>query len=173
MRHAAILLAFLVAACNPPASQAIEGGEAEPAATSVPASRPDAAARSGAKSKVATLSGEWRVAAIDGISYDESVGLALSADAEEIWWEPRCAAIVHPYRIEGFVFRARNIAPSPASTAGPDGLPRPAPLICTIGPLPHVAEVSRAIRKATRIERTEQNGVLLSGGGHSLLLFSQ
>jgi hypothetical protein len=36
-----------------------------------------------------------------------------------------------------------------------------------------LTEAFRAIDSATEVGRTPENGVLISGGGHSLLLFSQ
>ena len=112
----------------------------------------------------ATLAGEWRVAGIDGEDFDESYGIALSADREEIWWEPRCAGAHVAYRIAGARF---EVAPRPPRGARP-----PAP-VCKIAPPPRLTEVMDAIRAADRIERTPQNGVRLSGHGHSLTLFSQ
>lgn len=46
-------------------------------------------------------------------------------------------------------------------------------MICTIATPPRLPDVNRALINATQIERTPENGILLSGGGHSLLLFSQ
>lgn len=121
---------------------------------------------------VATLEGEWRVAGIDGEPFDEAYGLALSADATEIWWEPRCAGHIFHYRIDGLSFQARDLEPEPSPDWKPVDGPHPA-VVCSIGLPPRLADVGRAIRGATTVERTPENGVLISGGGHSLLLFSQ
>lgn len=124
-------------------------------------------------SPVTSLAGHWRVAAIDGEGLEEPYGLALAADDAEIWWEPRCAYVIHPYKIDGGIIAVTERGPAPASTPGPDGEPVPAPMICTIATPPRLPDVNRALINATQIERTPENGILLSGGGHSLLLFSQ
>ena len=117
---------------------------------------------------VQTLEGEWRVAGIDGQPLDQPVGLALSASAQEIWWDPRCAGYVRSYRIDGGKF-----------TTGPHigFVPRKpgehTPPVCTIAPPPRIGDVFRALTSATAIVRTPQNGIEISGGGHSVLLFSQ
>lgn len=117
----------------------------------------------------ATLAGEWRVAGIDGASFDEPVGLALSADGREVWSNPRCAGLVRRYTIDGRNFRA---GPQPSS--GPPPSPgTPPPPVCAIGLPPHLVDAMRAIDSATQIRRTPSNGIELSGGGHSLLLFAQ
>ena len=113
-----------------------------------------------------TLKGEWRVAGIDGADFNEPYGLALSGSDRELWWEPRCAAIARSYRIDG-----AGIAFGPALGAPPPGGPTQA--VCTIAPPPRIAEVLRAIDAATSVTRTANNGIEISGGGHSLLLFSQ
>ena len=101
-----------------------------------------------------------------GADLDEAYGIALTGSAKELWWEPRCAFIVRSYRING-----ATIAFGPATGApGPGEMPPP---VCTIAPPPKIAGVVRALDAATKVERTPQNGVLISGGGHSVLLFSQ
>lgn len=122
----------------------------------------------GDRALVASLAGEWRVAGIDGKPFDEPYGLALSGDAEEIWWAPRCAGLVRTYRIAGTAFAA-----GPAKGSGATRPGEPGPAVCAIGLPPRIDEVTRAIDSATAIRRTPSNGVELSGGGHSLLLFTQ
>lgn len=114
-----------------------------------------------------TLAGHWRVAGIDGEPLNESYGLALSADEQEIWWEPRCAGYILGYTIEGNAFTTgARVTEPPVSTS------TPAP-VCAIGLPPRLVDVSRALQLAERIETTPENGVLLSGGGRRVLLFSQ
>ena len=117
---------------------------------------------------VATLAGEWRVAAIDGRDFNESYGLALSGDADEIWWAPRCAGLIRGYRIEGVRIRI-----GPAKGLKPRAPGEPTPPVCAIGLPPRIDEVTRALDSATTIRRTSSNGVEISGGGRSLLLFGQ
>ncbi|MWV26582.1 hypothetical protein [Aurantiacibacter rhizosphaerae] len=119
-------------------------------------------------SPIETLAGEWRVAGIDGEELDEAYGLALSADDADIWWEPRCANVAFGYRIDGL-----NLETGTAesfATVGPDGNPPP---ICTVGKPARLADVTRALDLAETVGRTPSNGVLIEGGGHSVLLFSQ
>ena len=110
--------------------------------------------------QVASLAGAWRVAGIDGRSFDEPVGLSLAADEGALWWEPRCAGMARDYRIDGqeitFV------------STQPPGTP-----VCDIGLPPRLEEVMRALDDAASISRTPNNGVLISGPAHSVLLFSQ
>ena len=108
-----------------------------------------------------SLKGEWRVASIDGAEFDEPYGLALSADDSRIWFEPACAAQGRNYTISGLRFAA--IAPDSSSDQ----------VVCDIAVPDGLAEVWRAIDAAERVERTPGHGVMISGGGRSLLLFAQ
>jgi hypothetical protein len=154
MRGTPAVLLLLLAACSarspapsPPETQA----EAPPSAAAV-----------------TTLAGEWRVAAIDGKNFNEPYALALSGDAEEIWWAPRCAGLVRSYRIDGTGIRI-----GPAKGLQPRAPGAPTPPVCAIGLPPRIDEVTRALDSATAIRRTPANGVEISGDGRSLLLFSQ
>ena len=115
-----------------------------------------------------SLAGEWRVAGIDGQPFDEAYGLALSANARKIWWEPVCARFVRGYRIEG-----SRIVLGPDPDVAPRKPGAPTLPVCAIGPPERLAEVMRALDSAATIRRTPSNGIELAGGGHSLLLFSQ
>lgn len=119
-------------------------------------------------SPIETLAGEWRVAGIDGEPFDESYGLALSADAEEIWWEPRCANAAWRYRIDGLDLVTGEA--EPAAPVTPGAQPPP---VCTVNPPPRLADVGRALDNAKRVGRTPSNGILIEGGDHSLTLYSQ
>ncbi len=113
-----------------------------------------------------SLVGQWRVAGIDDRAFDEPYGLALSADAEKLWWEPSCAGMGRRYQIVG-----QSISFTPFRPPVPAGSPTPP--VCAIGLPPRLDEVFRAIDAASTVARTPENGILLSGGGHSLTLFSQ
>ena len=147
-----ILLAAL-AACQPPAAAPPTPVEGPPAAAPTPATVEPSP-------QVASLAGAWRVAGIDGGSLDEPVGLSLTGDEQQLWWEPRCAGVARSYRIEGqrITFASRPDAGGP---------------VCDIGQPPRLDEVVRALDGADRISRTPNNGVLISGPAHSVLLFSQ
>ena len=170
MRVVALLSACaLLAACQPdPASpepgRVVEEEPAPPPGTPV---APPTPAPAPPLEPVATLVGEWRVAGIDGAPPDAEHGLALSADAREIWWEPRCAGMILGYTIDGLAIETGpRVSEPPASTS------TPAP-VCLIGQPAELPAISRALQTATRVGRTAENGVLIEGGGHSLLLFSQ
>ena len=72
------------------------------------------------------------------------------------------------YRIDGRAVRFGPPlgTPQPASDAPP-------PPVCAIGLPPRLADVMRALDAAITVGRTTGNGVEISGGGHSVLLFSQ
>lgn len=155
MKMLLFLTVLPLAACVPePASEA---PQATPGAASSPTV--SAAPEPAAVPAPVTLEGYWRVAGIDGAGLDEPYGLALVADREEIWAEPRCAGLIRSYAIDGNAFSA-------VARAG--GEP-----VCEIGMPPRMADVVRALDAATRIERTPSNGIAISGGGHSVTLYSQ
>ncbi|GGC37431.1 hypothetical protein GCM10011371_26140 [Novosphingobium marinum] len=152
MRGAFALLPLALAACAP----AAEDGAAPPEN-----------AQSGPEAPT-TLAGGWRVAGIDGEELDGPEGIGLLGDEDTIWWSPRCAGQERAYRISGGTIET---GAGPAAEAQPSGVPPPA--VCTIGLPAGLEDVMRALDAAERIERTPENGVRISGGGHSLLLFSQ
>lgn len=147
-----LLIPLLLAACSPPVAPPPPAAQVPPAGLAA----------------VTTLAGEWKVAAIDGEDFNEPHGIALSADDREIWWAPRCAGLVRSYAIRGAQLRI-----GPALGAHRPRPGEPPPPVCAIGLPPRINEVSRAIDSATTVRRTPANGIELSGGGHSLLLFSQ
>ena len=112
---------------------------------------------------VASLAGHWRIAGIDGAPFNEAYGLALSGDAKELWWEPRCAGLVRRYAIDGSRIDFQ-------SAIAPGGKEVP---VCLIAPPPGLDEVLRALDSATTIARTPSNGIEISGGGRSVGLYSQ
>lgn len=117
-------------------------------------------------SSVASLEGAWRVAGIDGQPLDEPFGLALTGDADKLWWEPRCAGMARSYRIDANTISFGSLEPRRAPGS-------PTPPVCAIGLPPRLSEVFRALDAARTIERTPENGIRIAGGGPSLLLFSQ
>ena len=165
MKALALPAVLALAACSSP-QPGNDASASDPAGvTSSPVPSPTAPA----EPAPATLAGEWKIVAIDGQDFNEPYGLALSADAQEIWWAPRCAGMVRGYTIEGNAIRIGR-----APSFGPPPAPgTPPPPVCAIGLPARLSEAFRAIDAATVIRRTPSNGVELSGGGHSLLLFSQ
>lgn len=155
MTRLIILATLATTACAPGQPMANDSTTVLPPTTAVP--------RMPAVDEVTTLEGEWRVAGID-----QPEGLALSASREEIWWAPRCAGYARTYRIDGASFRT---GPHIGFVERKPG--DPTPPVCAIAPPPRIGEVFRALTSATTIRRTANNGIEISGGGHSLLLFSQ
>lgn len=163
------LLALMLAGCiTRPSPLAAPTANAVPntVTNTVPNTVADAAAPR--LQPVVTLVGEWRVAGIDDRPVEGPLGLALSADAREIWWEPRCAGLVRSYRIDGQRF---STAPQLGLAVRQPG--DPAPPVCAIGPPPQIREVMRSLDSGRTIVRTPANGIRIAGGGNSLLLFSQ
>lgn len=158
MRALALCAAALLAACSGQAPS----GEPSQAATATQPAAP-------AISAPTTLAGEWKVVGIDGSDLNEAYGIALSANASEIWWEPRCAGMARGYAIKG---SAIDFGPLPALGPPPPPGTLPPP-VCAIGLPPRLTDVVRALDAATLIQRTPANGVEISGSGHSVLLFSQ
>ena len=116
---------------------------------------------------VGSLSGAWRVAGIDGEPLNETYGIALEADETSIWWSPRCARQERLYTIAGGQIEFRPVPENIPTEGGPPVI------VCTIGPPAKLAEVMRALDAAQTIQRTQQNGILISGQGRSVTLFSQ
>ena len=159
MRGSAALGAMvLLVAC-----QRIEAPTPAPSSSPTPtaiATAPAKPANPAQPSAPTTLAGEWRVAGIDGVPFDEPYGLGLSADERLIWMEPRCAGVARSYRIDGGRI-----------SFGPD--PNARNEVCAIGMPPRTDDVLRALDSAKTIRQTPQNGIEISGGGHSLTVFSQ
>ena len=106
------------------------------------------------------LAGDWRVAAPEGEPIDALYVIALVADEDSIWWEPVCALQFRNYSISGDTFTAPM-----RSNANLEG--------CDIGFPEELPQIVSVLEAADRIERTPENGVLISGNGRSVTLFSQ
>ncbi len=156
MRLFAILASLALCACS--AGGGANADADRPVSSGTPA--PQASAEPAGPAQALSLTGEWRVAGIDGREIDRAYGLALSGNAERLWWEPGCAGQGLGYAISG-----NRFTPVP-----PDPAPR---AVCDIGFPPEVPQIWVALMVADRIERTEAGGIRISGGGRSVLLFSQ
>ena len=106
----------------------------------------------------AALVGEYRVAGIDGEPLDAPIGIAVSIGPRTIELAP-CAGLTWRYT---FVAGALETERSPRSPDEPIyRIPR------------EIAATGTAFDTADRVHRTPANGIEFSGGGHSVLLFSQ
>lgn len=161
----------MLAACNPVEQPAPTSDAVQPDASRTDPDAPQPQATASPVDAPTTLTGEWRLAGLDGEDFDEPYGIALSADEDEIWWSPRCAGQSLRYRIEDGSFEV--IPPPPPPPPEPGAEPGPPVAVCAIGLPERLPEVMNAIRAAQRIERTPQNGVRLSGRGRSVTLFGQ
>jgi len=163
----AVGFSVALAACTPQPNESAPATATDTARAVVSAPAPSPATdTTPVPAPAVSLVGEWRVAGIDGAEFNEPYGLALTGSARELWWEPRCARVARSYRAEGAAIEF-----GPALDAPKPGDPPPA--VCAIALPPRLADVVRALDAATTIGRTASNGVEISGGGHSLLLFSQ
>jgi hypothetical protein len=115
--------------------------------------------------EVGSFAGEWRVAGVDGRSLDESTGLALRANDQEMWWEPRCAGMARRYRIDGQRVSFTSAGPPRAKGAA-------TPPVCAIGLPPKLKEVFEALDDAATVDRTPNNGLRFASQSHSVTLFS-
>lgn len=136
----------LLAACQPAPGPA---SEPAPAATATATIAP-----------AVDLAGGWRLAGIDGEEFDRPYAISLSADATRIWWEPACAGQRREYTVSGNNF----------ATIPPPDEPQ---IVCEIGYPDELPRLWQILDRADTIERTPENGVLISGEGGSVLLFSQ
>ncbi len=117
-----------------------------------------------------TLAGAWRVAGIDGEALNLPTALTLQAGSQILRWDPACADVMYEYSIDGSRFRADRIRYSMDENSDPS-LVMPPP--CAIALPPGMDIALAALAAADTIERTETNGVRLSGNGRSVTLFSQ
>lgn len=138
--------AALLAACQ-------QAGD--PATTSAPAETPAETAQAEAP---ASLVGEYRVAGIDGTEVGGGIGIGLSITETNIFYDPRCAGFDWTYTYEGGALTTERPADRP---------------VCRIAVHPEQQRLATALDAVTQAERTPSNGIELTGGGHSVTLFSQ
>lgn len=156
----ASIAALALAACQPgPDNEptAVVGEEpAPPAGAPVPTPNP-APARPGVERQQLLPAGEYRVAGADGADIDLGHGISLSVSADTIALASQCVTPRWTYRyVDG---RLRTEA-----TGEP---------ICERGLHPAEEAIMAVFDDPQRITRTPTNGIELSGGGHSVTLFSQ
>jgi hypothetical protein len=112
-------------------------------------------------SPVETLTGEYRVAGVNGAPIDAPFGLALSITESRIVFDGPCGGYAWDYRLDG-----ANLAPNRAVS--------PDPACLATARIHHlVFDLATAIDAATRAGRSPSNGIELSGSGQSVTLYSQ
>ena len=102
------------------------------------------------------LSGRWRVVSLDGEAMRDDRKIELSADHEQIWWEPGCAMQGREYRIEGNRFDTDYEAVSGET--------------CDIAFPGELTRAWSAMDDATKIARRDDGSVEISGGDRSIVL---
>lgn len=119
----------------------------------------------------ASLTGEYRVAAIDGVEIGGGIGLALTVTDKLIWFDPRCAGFTWTYTLlHGKLNTDRAQKPRPPGgslVAGANAA------TCRIAVHPEQQRLATALDNVTSAWRTPSNGIKLTGGGHSVTLYSQ
>ena len=117
---------------------------------------------------VGDLVGEYRVAGIDGAGLQADFGIAVSIDGPMLSYEPTCAGFVWTIAEDAGAFTFTR-SPGFGPTRQPDGTIA----VCAVAVPPEMERLGAAVDAARRAWRTPANGILLEGGGHSVLLFSQ
>jgi hypothetical protein len=141
------LAATGLAACQPAAS---DGGPA-PAAT--PGDAPAANLIASAQS----LAGEYRVAGVDGADINLPHGISAEITADRIAVTSDCINLGWTYHFQNGALATERV---PMAS-------------CRRALLPEEGAIAAAFDNAGMVRRTPANGVEFTGGGHSVLLFSQ
>lgn len=141
----------LLAACQPapadppPPATSTTGvtSESDPDAPGVPAP--------------ASLIGDYRVAGVDGAAVDLEWGMSVSINATTIRLVSQCVTPQWRYRYEGGAITTESMLVE----------------ICEREMAPAEAAANAALDGAEQVTRTPENGLEITGGGHSITLFSQ
>lgn len=157
--------AALLSACQPAEGPvaSTDSAVAQPPAQKHMGDAPDPA--------LASLAGEYRVAGIDGTEVGGGIGIALTVTDKLIWFDPRCAGFNWTYTFaDGKLATDRPQKPRPA---GGPYVAGPMVPVCKIGVHPEQQRLANALDAVTEARRTPSNGIELTGGGHSVTLYSQ
>ena len=122
-----------------------------------------------ALSSVAELQGEYRVAGIDNAALDAPFGIALSIVGQVLSFEPVCAGFVWTISIapDGRLQLVRN------PDFGPERQDDGTVAVCAVAVPPELTQLGDALDRISVAQRTPEGGLLLSGNGRSVTLFSQ
>lgn len=164
----AVLLAL--AACSPSSDMGADKEANDSAASpvgngqSAPEQLPDGVAITA----VGDLVGEYRVAGVDDAELPNGEAIALSIDGPMLSFEPTCAGFVWGIRFDGEVLTTQRYGMANAPAPG-----EPPPPVCAVAISAGQSALAQALDAATRAERTPSNAIRLSGGGHSVTLYTQ
>jgi len=151
LARASLLAALLLSACGPGADAPAAGPKQE--GGPVPAGTV-----AGTAPAISHLRGEYRVAGVDGEELNAPTGVTVSI-TEDVIDLARCAGFAWSYAFADDILQTERIA-TPADQP-----------VC--GVTDEVAQVGAALQQVNRVSRTAANGIEFSGGGRSVLLFSQ
>ncbi len=169
MRPAPVFLAAALAACQPaePPSAQESGSQASPG---------QSVGQSAATPKPITdrrgtipprITGEYRVAGIDGRPLDAPFGIAVSIGGERIALASRCPGFAWSYTYQaGTIVLQDDPGGGLAREAGTG-------TDCRSGFPSEYRDLARAFAAATSVRRPPANALEFTGGGHSVTLFSQ
>ena len=105
---------------------------------------------------VPVLTGDWLVAAIDGVTV---TGVALNGENGRLSWTPACAGWTKRYRIDGNAIRFHVDKPETEAQT-----------VCAIGFPERVPEVFHRLVDMNKVEAIGGTSVRLSGASHNILL---
>jgi hypothetical protein len=177
MRCALLIVPLALAACGPaPETQfepegPVAGQTSNETSAALPArADSDSSIPEGSRpiTAVGDLIGEYRVAGIDGAELPGNSGIGLSIDGPMLSYEPTCAGFVWNIVAQDGRFTFSR-APGYGPTRQADG----SIMGCAVGVSPEQRRLGEAIDAVRTAWRTPSNGILLGGGGRSVLLFGQ
>lgn len=156
MRTIAALALLTLAACDAGVEPA--AGDETTAASPIP-TEPAATADASPEPAAPTveLPGEYRVAGVDGMGIDEPYAITAAITESRIDVDADCLKFAWDHTAHGDAIATTRLA-----TAG-----------CERGLTAVEEAVVAAFDAATSVARTPANGIELSGGGHTVTLFSQ
>ncbi|MGB5777681.1 MAG: hypothetical protein WBH10_01250 [Allopontixanthobacter sediminis] len=144
MRIIPVIILATLAACAPVANDPLAPGS-------------DPAVADGVIIAPAALTGEYRLAGVDGRDINLSHGISASISEHEIEVLSQCIRFKWTYALADGVL-ATERTPS---------------MSCRRALLPEEEAISRAFDDAVQVRRTPANGIEFSGEGHTVTLFSQ
>lgn len=158
-RSLALAACGLLAACGSaenPAADPSPTVTREPAEAPSPVATPAPPAEASPEPSL-ELAGEYRIAGVDGGDIDLPHGISATIGADRIGVVSQCVEMAWSYRLAGAALQTTRL---PVVT-------------CDRGRYPEEEAVEAAFTAAREVERTENNGIRFSGGGRSVVLFSQ
>ena len=152
------LLPLALAGCSPP-QPAPSGEDAEPVTETTRLPPPETEMPGKPLGGLRELAGEWRLAGVDGQDLNQPEGIAVSIEGATMQATAGCVRWQWAITLDQGAFSAR-----PVPLAEPS---------CARGLTASERTMADAITGASEARRLPSMGVELSGGGRSVVLFSQ